>query len=280
MIEVGSLHCGYGDDEVLKGVSLRVDSGEMTGVLGPNGSGKTTLLLALSGIIPIDSGSIRLAGYEIGERPARWIARRIASVPQRSEVSFPFKCLSLVLMGRYPHLDGWGGYSDRDMAAALGAMEQTGTSHLAHRPIKEVSGGESQMVVIARALAQEAEILLLDEATSNLDVARKIEVFDLLSERNRNGATLLCVMHDLNLAALYCRRLIFLKNGKVALDGPTEEIFNDENLSKIYDTEIRVSSHPVIGIPQAHFVPLRGGGFTGRSGTDGNGSGPRDRSSG
>jgi iron complex transport system ATP-binding protein len=263
LIEIASLCCGYGNRDVLNGITLRIESGEMTGILGPNGSGKTTLLLTLAGVIPIRSGSIHVAGFDIREQRALWIAQQVASVPQRQEVSFAFPCLSLVLMGRYPYLSGWGGYSARDMEIALQAMEETRTAHLARRSVKEVSGGEAQMVTIARALAQDTEILLLDEATSNLDVARKIEVFDLLRERNRSGATLLCVLHDLNLAALYCKRLIFLKDGKVALDGPTAEIFNDGNLSEIYETEIRVSQHPVTGNPQAHFVP-RGDGLPGR----------------
>ncbi|MEW6531368.1 MAG: ABC transporter ATP-binding protein [Thermodesulfobacteriota bacterium] len=255
MIETSALRCGYGPKEVLKGIALRVQPGEMTGILGPNGSGKTTLLLALTGVIGVSSGTVRVAGEDIQGRSPGWIAKQVASVPQRAEISFGFKCLSLVLMGRYPYMQGWGDYSTRDIEAALTAMEETRTAHLAHRMINEVSGGEAQMVIIARALAQQTRILLLDEATSNLDVARKLEVFDLLSEKNRNGMTLLCVMHDLNLAALYCSRLIFLKDGQVALDGPTEDVFNDKNLSEIYETEIRVGSHPVTGTPQAHFVP-------------------------
>lgn len=260
MIEVQGLHCGYGDREVLKGISLEVTSGEMTGILGPNGSGKTTLLLALAGVVPIRRGTIRLDGKELGEQRARWIASRVASVSQKSEFSFPFTCLSLVLMGRYPYLDGWGGYSDQDMHIALDAMDETQTTSLAPRSVKEVSGGEAQMVTIARCLAQQTDILLLDEATSNLDVAHKIAIFDVLAQKNREGATLLCVMHDLNLAALYCRRLIFLKHGTVALDGRTEDVFNDDLLSDIYETEIRVSRHPVTGGPQAHFVPRSHGG--------------------
>ncbi len=255
MIEVESLRCGYGKCEVLNGVSLRVNSGEMVGILGPNGSGKTTLLLALAGVIPIGSGSIRVAGSDIMEQESLWIARRVASVPQSSQVTFPFKCLSVVLMGRYPHLDGWGGYSEHDLDLALKTMEEMRILHLARRSIREVSSGEGQMVTIARALAQNAEIVLLDEATSNLDVARKIQVFDLLTGKNRQGRTILCVMHDLNLAALYCKRLVFMKNGKIISDGKTKEVFNDTNLSQIYETEIRVSPHPVFGAPQAHFVP-------------------------
>jgi iron complex transport system ATP-binding protein len=240
---------------VLKGIDLRLLAGEMVGVLGPNGSGKSSLLLAIAGVLPVWSGTVRVAGHEVKEQGGRWRARRMASVPQRTDITFPFRCLSLVLMGRYPYLSRWGGYSQGDMEVAVEVMEQTDTLHLAQRRIGEVSGGESQMVIIARALAQEADLLLLDEATSNLDAARKIQVFDLLREKNRHGTTLLCVMHDLNLAALYCRRLVFLKEGRVVLDGPTEEIFHGENLSQIYETDIRVSGHPVSGDPQAHFVP-------------------------
>lgn len=255
MIDVESLHCGYGTQEVLRGVSLAVQPGETVAVLGPNGSGKSTLFLALAGVIPIRSGSIRIAGHLISEQGALWIARKVASVPQNSQVAFPFKCLSLVLMGRYPHLDGWGGYSPRDMDVALKTMDEMRILHLARRSIKEVSGGEGQMVSIARALAQEAEILLLDEATSNLDVARKIQVFDLLTAETRQNRTVMCVMHDLNLAALYCKRLVFMKNGSIVSEGKTEEVFDARNLSEIYETEIRVSAHPLNGVPQAHFVP-------------------------
>jgi len=255
MIEISSLSCGYGKSEVLKEISLHLKQGELAGMLGPNGSGKSTLILALSGILPYRSGSIRVAGKEIGGTPARWRARKMASVPQRSELTFPFKCLSVVLMGRYPYLSRWGGYSLQDMNEALDAMEQTETVHLAQRMITEVSGGEAQRVIIARALAQKTEILLLDEATSNLDVAKKIQVFDLLKRKNSRGATLLCAMHDLNLAALYCTRLIFLKEGRVVLDGPTQETFSENKLSEIYETDVKVSRHPVNGCPQAHFVP-------------------------
>jgi iron complex transport system ATP-binding protein len=255
LIEVESLHCAYGDNEVLREISLRVEPGEMTALLGPNGSGKTTLLLAMAGVMRPRSGTIRIGGEEIAGKGPRWISRRVASVPQSTEVSFPFTCLSVVLMGRYPYLDGWGGYSARDLDLALTAMEQTRIAHLAHRHVREVSGGEAQMVAIARALAQQTEILLLDEATSNLDVTRKIQLFGLLKQKNRRGGTLLFVMHDLNLAALYCRRILFLKNGRILFDGNTEEVFNDKTLSEVYETEIRVSRHPVTGSPQAHFVP-------------------------
>ena len=255
MIELKALSCGYGKREVLKGIDLQLKDGELAGVLGPNGSGKSTLILSLSGVLSYWSGSIKVAGEEISRTTARWRAKQMASVPQKSELTFPFKCLSVVLMGRYPYLSRWGGYSEEDMSKALDAMEQTDTIQFAQRMITEVSGGEAQRVIIARALAQETDILLLDEATSSLDVAKKIQVFDLLKRKNGQGTTLLCAMHDLNLAALYCRRLIFLKDGRIVLDGPTHETFTDSNLSEIYETDVRVSTHPTTGSPQAHFVP-------------------------
>ena len=259
MIKITSLSCGYGKMEVLKDIDFHLKEGELAGLLGPNGSGKSTLILAIGGVLPYRSGSLLVAGKEIEETSARWRARHMASVPQRSELTFPFRCLSVVLMGRYPYLSRWGGYSVQDMEEVLDAMEQTDTIQLAERMVTEVSGGEAQRVVIARALAQKTEVLLLDEATSNLDVAKKIQIFDLLKKRNSRGTTLLCAMHDLNLAALYCTRLIFLKEGRIVLDGPTQETFNDRKLSEIYETDIRVSRHPATGSPQAHFVPGQDG---------------------
>jgi iron complex transport system ATP-binding protein len=255
ILEIKSLTCAYGEHVVLRDINLRLTAGEMVGLLGPNGSGKSTLLMALSGVLKPSFGSIRVAGQDVHSAKARWRARQMASVPQRITVSFPFKCLSAVLMGRYPYLQGWGDYSRNDLDMALTAMEQTGTIHLAGRLLSEVSGGEAQMVMIARALAQEAPILLLDEATSALDAAHKIQIFDLLREKNRQGTTLVCVMHDLNLAALYCQRLVFLKHGRIMADGPKAQTFTAEILSELYETEIRVGHHPVTGDPQAYFVP-------------------------
>ncbi len=255
MIEALSLTCGYRKREVLKGIRLEVRKGDFVGVLGPNGTGKSTLLLTLAGVLGYTQGSLKVAGEEIAHTAPGWRARRIAVVQQRSEFSFPFQCLSVVLMGRYPYLSRWGGYSPADREAAMQAMEETETLHLARRLITEVSGGEAQRVIISRALAQKADLMLLDEATSSLDVAAKIRIFDLLRRKNSEGATIVCAMHDLNLAALYCRRLIFIKDQSILLDGETEETFKDEHLSRIYETDVRVCRHPVVDRPQALFVP-------------------------
>ena len=172
MIEIKALSCGYDKRDVIHQINLNLNDGELAGILGPNGSGKSTLILSLSGVLSYRSGSIKVDDEEIARTTARWRARQMASVPQKSELTFPFKCLSVVLMGRYPYLPRWGGYSKEDMDKALDAMEQTDTIQFAQRMVTEVSGGEAQRVIIARALAQETGILLLDEATSSLDVAK------------------------------------------------------------------------------------------------------------
>ncbi len=255
MIELDGIASGYDGAEVLHDVTLRFEPGEMVGILGPNGSGKTTLLLALTGVLPLFRGSIRIDGEPLQSLNAKSRARRMAAVPQRLDNAFDLRVLPLVLMGRYPYISFLGGYTGEDEAIARAAMRHTATEPFAERLTGELSGGEFQRVLIARALAQEADILLLDEAASGLDIARKVEIYDLLGERNKRGATVLSAIHDLNLAALYCRRLIFLKEGHVLLDGPTEEVFTEHNLSRVYDTAIKVFPHPLTGAPQGHLVP-------------------------
>ncbi|MFH1091406.1 MAG: ABC transporter ATP-binding protein [Pseudomonadota bacterium] len=255
MIVLQNISTGYGKRKVLDKVSLRFERGEMAGILGPNGSGKTTLLLTLSGVLPLWEGFIEIEGRRLIEIEPKQRARRLASVPQRLETSFDLRVMSVVLMGRYPYISFWGGYRDQDKRVALQAMRETRTDQFRERLLGQLSGGEFQRVLIARALAQEADILLLDEAASGLDIARKVEIYDLLRRKNKGGATVLSAIHDLNLAALYCERLVFLKEGRVVLDGPSHEVFNEKNLADVYETEIRVSPHPVTGVPQAHLVP-------------------------
>lgn len=255
MIEVRDLHCGYGSGDVLRGVSLDLARGESAALLGPNGCGKTTLILALSGVLRPRLGSVRIDGGDVSELAPRRRARRVAAVPQRPGDPPELSVFSMVLMGRYPYVSMLSGYGPADREAAAGALAETGAEALAHRRAPELSGGEFQRVLIARALAQAAGLLLLDEAASGLDVARKVEIHDLLAEKNRRGLTILSAVHDLNLAALYCGRLIFMKHGRVVLDGPPREVFTEEKLSAVYETRIKVSGHPLTGAPQALLVP-------------------------
>ncbi len=256
MIRVANLSLGYEHRPVLDGLDFSVAAGEFVGLLGPNGSGKTTLIHALAGMLPPQQGEILLTGEPLATLASRRRARIVAVVPQSTEVRFPFTCLEIVLMGRYPHRRRQFSLTEADLAKALWAMGETATGHLADRPITEVSGGERQRVVVARALAQEPALLLLDEATSSLDVRKKVEIFELLKRLNSQGLTIICALHDLNLAALYCRRLLFLKGGRLAVDGPTEAVFTAAILEKIYDTPMEVITHPGYGRPYALTLPL------------------------
>lgn len=254
LIEVRNLRLGYHGRDVLN-LSLTVRRGEFTAILGPNGSGKTTLIRALSGVLPPLAGTIHIAGQNVHRLRAKTRARLTAVVPQKSVDPGETRVLSLVLMGRYPYLGLLGTYTEADLTKARTVMEETACLHLARRRARTLSGGEFQRVVMAKALAQDTDLLLLDEAASNLDVARTVDLYDLLAAGNQAGITILSVAHDLNLAALYCRRLIFLKNGAVAADGPPQTIFTAEILSNIYETPITVAPHPVTGVPQAYLLP-------------------------
>jgi iron complex transport system ATP-binding protein len=163
-------------------------------------------------------------------------------------------------MGRYPHRRRLGTLTDSDLIQALQSMRRTTTVQLKERTITEISGGECQRVVIARALAQDPEILLLDEATSSLDVRKKLEIFEILKYLNETkGLTVLCAMHDINLAALYCGRLMFIKDGKIVVDGPTNQVFTPEILAQVYETTMEVVWHPVHQRPYAVMLPLSPG---------------------
>jgi iron complex transport system ATP-binding protein len=257
VIRVEHLNLGYEDRTVLADLNFQVEAGEFVGILGPNGSGKSTLLHALSGLMLPKSGSILVRDRQLGRLDSRLRAQLLAVVPQSTEVRFPFACLEIVLMGRYPHRKRLGSLTDEDLLWALRSMRRTTTEHLQKRPITEVSGGECQRVVIARALAQDPQILLLDEATSSLDVRKKLEIFEILKFLNETrGLTVLCALHDLNLAALYCRRLLFLKDGGIAQDGPTATVFTPEVLAQVYETPMEVIRHPAHQRPYAVMLPL------------------------
>ena len=254
MIRVRDLWCGYPDHPVLKGISFSVEKGEFIGILGPNGSGKTTLLLALSGIVPMQRGEIELLGFPLGRLKHRERARQMAVVMQDPEVRFPFTGREVVQMGRYPHQKRWQLDSAEDEHAVGQAMLLTDTEMLAERLITAVSGGEKQRVIMAKTLAQEGTVLLLDEATSAMDIHRKLQIFRVLEKLHQeNGLTVLAVLHDVNLAALFCHRIIFLKDGSVVADGESKEVLIPEILEEVYQTRVLIHEVPGAGKRQVVF---------------------------
>lgn len=254
---LSELHFGYPDTgPVLTGLDLEVAAGDFLGIVGPNGVGKSTLLGLLSGYLTPGAGRVELFGRPIETWKRRELARRVAVVPQSESWSFPFRVSEVVLMGRTPYLSGPLALEGaEDIAAAKRALDAVGLSDLACRPLDHLSGGERQMVLVARALAQEPELLLLDEPTASLDLAHQQQVFRLLTRLNRERSlAIVVVTHDLNLAGLYCGRLAVLHRGRVASDGTPAEILSAPFLSEVYGADLWAAAGPA-GAPIVGLEP-------------------------
>ena len=233
---------------VVRDVSVDLASGVRLGILGPNGSGKTTLLKLLAGVLAPTGGSVALDGVAMGEISRRAVARRIAMVPQNTHPAFDYTVLDLALMGRYPHLGAFEVESQADLAIARDALASTGTLEFATRLFSTLSGGEQQRVVIASALAQQAELLLLDEPTASLDPGYQLEIADLLRTLHRQrGIGLVLSTHDLNLAASVCDTLVLLYEGEVVAAGATAEVLTPDAIASLYGIHADVRFHESAG---------------------------------
>jgi iron complex transport system ATP-binding protein len=241
ILEAAGLSFAYGGRTVLVDVSLEVAPGEIVGVIGPNGSGKTTLLRALAGVLVPERGVVRLDGAGLARRPRREVARRLAVVSQDVGVEFPFSAIEVVLMGRAPHLRALALPRARDVAIARAAMATLEVADLEDRPLDRLSGGERQRVLLARALAQEPRVLLLDEPTTHLDLRHQASVCDVVQDLARErGVAVVAVLHDLNLAAMYCHRLVLLAAGRVARAGTPGEVLTAGVLERAYGARVHV----------------------------------------
>ncbi|MFA6666136.1 MAG: ABC transporter ATP-binding protein [Armatimonadota bacterium] len=241
---------GYGGHNILRGVSLSLYPGEFLGIVGPNGSGKSTLLRALNGLLPLKGGSVMLAGRPLAEYTPRQQAAWIGTVPQISVPVFAFTVREVVEMGRHPHASRLNRPGGRDAEIVDRAIKLTDIAHLQDRTIDNLSSGELQRVTIARALAQEPRILLLDEPTAHLDIGHQMDIFNLLTRLSiEQNLAVLCVSHDLNLAAEYCRRLLLFSVGRIYVEGSPREVITEENLSAVYGTLVSVQSNPHSGQP-------------------------------
>jgi iron complex transport system ATP-binding protein len=247
---------GYRVDaaQLLDSISFRVDAGEFIGLVGPNGAGKSTLLRAIDHLVRPTSGRVRLDGRFIADLSPRQIAQLVALVPQSTTLDFGFTCIEVVLMGRHPHLSAWQPEGAADWAVAHDAMVSTETLEFARRSIVELSGGERQRVFVARALAQQPRLLLLDEPTSSLDVGHQLQVLDLVCDLVAQGLTAIAAIHDLNLAARYCDRLVLLHRGRIRAAGPAADVLTPEHLAATFAVHAVVSPDPILGTPHVTIV--------------------------
>lgn len=249
-VVVENLSFSYGIGPVVKDVSFTVVAGEVLGIIGPNGSGKTTLLKLISRVLGPDQGRVLIDGKDTRGWSHRDLARTMAVVPQETHIQFDFTVEEIVEMGRNPYLRRFQAMSKYDRDIVVEAMRAANVLHMSGRSVKELSGGEKQRVIVARALAQEPEVLLLDEPTASLDINHEVEIFELLRAlTTREGLVSIAVLHDLNLAAEYCDYLVLLDQGSVAVAGSAEEVLTAENISSVYGVDVIVYENFLTGRP-------------------------------
>lgn len=232
MIELQHISVSFGSREILRDISTKVESGRITAVMGPNGCGKTTLLRCIGGLLQPNSGGVLVDEHPILNLPARELAQKVAFVRQHAQTDFDFSAFETVLMGRNPWQRRLQNESQEDWDIVEQCMKATNTWHLRFAKPAQMSGGELQRVMIARALAQQTPILLMDEPVSNLDIAHQLEIMRLLRQERKK--TILIVIHDLNLALQFCDDLMLFHGGKMLFHGPIAEGLTPENIRNVY----------------------------------------------
>jgi iron complex transport system ATP-binding protein len=251
-LELDGLAVDIAGRRIVSGVDLAVADHEFAGLVGPNGSGKSTILKAIYRVHPPSAGRVLLDGTDLLSLRPREAARRIAVVSQESTSEFDFSVREMVMIGRTPHK----GHFDRDTASDHSivdqAIERVGCEQLAYRRFNTLSGGEKQLVLIARALAQQADHLILDEPTNHLDVHHQVEILELVAGL---GVTVLAALHDLSLAALFCRVIYVLCAGQLVTGGPPGSVLTPEIIRQAYGADVLVIEHPDTGTP--HLIPRR-----------------------
>ncbi len=258
VIAVNNLNYSYGKISVLKDISFQIQRSDFFIIIGPNGSGKTTLLRLLAGIISPGDGRIDVLGDSIEDYTRKALARKIAYVSQTVPVDFPFTVSEVVLMGRSPHLGILGLEKEKDLVTAKQAMKFTELDLLADRRMNQLSGGECQRVFIARAICQETDIILLDEPTASLDLAHQTRIMDLMEKlQKERDVTVVMVSHDVNLAAMYGKTLLLLKDGRIVCHGTSDEVLKFQTLEAAYGCTLLVDESPLGRFPRVTPVPGR-----------------------
>jgi len=250
-IDIHDLTVAYDSIPVLDGTSFQVNRGDLVALLGANGAGKSTLLRCISRILKPANGHILLDDRELKLLNNREAARLMAVVPQETAADFDFTVEDIVMMGRFPYLTRFRKEEQKDREIVLRAMEMTGVTHLAERSIAQLSGGEKQRVVMARAVAQQPEALLLDEPTANLDIGYQSMLLEMASRLNsEQGVTVIAAIHDINLAVHHFNRFILLAGGRVLATGRADEVITAENIQKSYGVPASTFRHPLHGVLQ------------------------------
>ena len=256
LFKIDKLYGGYHKLSILENLSLEINKGDFLGIIGPNGSGKTTLLRLMSRVLPLSSGEVYLEGKNICQLDLKEFCQKVAFVQQDLAINFPFTVWEIVLMGRIPHLKRMQFETKKDYLVAQNSLIMTDAFCLKDKSIDELSSGERQRAIIAKALAQEPVLLFLDEPTSHLDIRHQIQILDLLRKLNKkNNLTIVMVLHDLNLAGEYCNRIVLLNEGKIFKQGSPKEVLTYQNIEDVYKTVVVVKDNPISSKPYIILVP-------------------------
>ncbi|MGC9125640.1 MAG: ABC transporter ATP-binding protein [Caldisericaceae bacterium] len=238
MIKVNDLKFGYNGSNILDGLSLEVNEGEIFTILGPNGSGKTTFLKCIERILVPKSGTIEISGKDLNEYSIKELGKVVSSVPQLHRLTFPFTVLDFVLMGRNPYLDFFSLPSKDDLEIALEALNDVGIAHLRDSPYTNISGGELRLTLIARVLAQRTPVVILDEPTAFLDFKNEYIILSKIRElKMKKGLTIVLTLHDPNLAMRFSDRVMMLSDGKILSIGTPTEVLTQDNIKLLYGVE-------------------------------------------
>lgn len=261
LLRIDGIDCSYDGVKVLEEVTFSIPSGIIFGVVGPNGSGKTTLLRCINRVLPPTRGTVMLGEDLLTQMDFRDIAKKIGVVPQSTRAGFAFTSYEIVAMGRTPYIGRLQVETEEDMTVIREAMESTDCWQLRSRLFSELSGGEQQRVIIARALAQEPRVLLLDEPTSHLDMGYQLQIMDLIAHLARErDLIVLAVFHDLNLAARYCQAVALLDNGRISYVGEASKVLIPERIKAVYGVDVVIEKSPSTGYTIITPIPSGAGG--------------------
>jgi len=248
LVEITGLTFSYpGGGHQISDVSLVLRRGDLCALLGPNGAGKTTLMRCLLGFLRPERGRVTVAGRNVATLSPRELARLVAYLPQSGSTPFPFTALEIATMGRTPHLAVTGAPSLSDRRAALAQLEELGVGHLAPRLFPSLSGGERQLVLLARALLQEAPVLVLDEPTTALDYGNEVQILNLIADLARGGRSILMITHQPAHALTYATSVALMRHGDITVQGTPSQVITSETLTALYDTPILVTHVPLPG---------------------------------
>jgi len=254
LLSIQNVSFSYAKKEIIHNICLHIEEGEFVGIIGPNGSGKSTLLRISTGFLRPYKGDIIFSGKDIRKYDIKTLAKNIATLPQSMEVFFPHCVEDFIAMGRYPHLRHSLFKQDRDMVFVKDVMETMDIAYMTGRRITDLSEGERQRVFLAQCIAQDPILLLLDEPVSHFDIRYQIKTLEILENLNRDGMTIVIVLHDLNLASEFCTRVVLMSEGKIFKEGPPNHVLTFQNIEEIYKTVVIVKENPISGKP--YIIPI------------------------